>query len=53
MRKEVVIFIAVMVLTVLAAQFLPIYLGLPAGLVQDRLILALFPVLLIFVWSTW
>lgn len=49
MRKEVVVFAGIMALTAAAARFLPGFLGLPSGLVQEMIMLALAPVLLIFV----
>ena len=53
MRKEVVAFVSILILTVLAAQYLPGYLDLPAGIVQDRILLMLLPIILVFIWWTW
>ena len=53
MRKEVVAFISVLTLTVLSAQYLPDYMDLPAGVVQEKMMLVLLPVLLVFIWWIW
>ncbi len=50
MRKEVVAFVPIMILTILAAQYLPGYLGMPAGIVQERMMLVLLPIFLVFIW---
>lgn len=42
-----------MVLTAAAAGFLPEHLGMPAGVVQEWIMIVLLPVFLIFVWWTW
>ncbi|MEK7388439.1 MAG: hypothetical protein AAB036_01950 [Elusimicrobiota bacterium] len=53
MRKDTVVFIAIMLLTVLAAQSLPGYLDIPAGILQEQMMLVLCPILLLFIWWTW
>lgn len=42
-----------MILTILAAQYLPDYLDLSAQVTQERMMLVLLPVLLVFIWWTW
>ena len=52
MRKEVVAFVSVMILTVLAARYLPGILDMPTGIVQERMSFVLLPILLVFIWWT-
>ena len=51
--KKVVALVFVLILTVLAAQCLPGYLDVSAQVVQERMMLGLLPILLIFIWWTW
>lgn len=53
MRKEIVAFVVILMLAFLAAQYLPGILDMPAGVVQERTLLVLLPILLVFIWWTW
>lgn len=53
MRKEVVAFVSLMIIMILVAQYFPGYLEMPAKVVQERMMLVLLPILLVFVWWTW
>jgi hypothetical protein len=42
-----------MITTALVSHFLPGYLGMPARVVQERMMLVMLPALLAFIWWTW
>lgn len=53
MRKEVVAFVSILILTILVGQYLPGYLEMTAQVVQEMMLLVLLPILLVFVWWIW
>ncbi len=53
MRKEPIVFGGTLGLSVLASQYLPALLNLPASEVQEAIMVVIFPILLAFLWWVW
>ncbi len=52
MRADVIGFVLCLLATLAAARWLPGWLGLPSGVVQDRILMAALPLLVIFIWRS-